>query len=339
VSTDNGHAAIEVGYWLSGEEFGPRALVANAVAAEEAGFRHVMASDHFHPWLARQGHAPFVWGVLGAIAHATELHLATGVTAPIVRMHPAVVAHAAATAAVLAEGRFALGLGTGERLNEHITGAHWPRSGTRRRMLGEAIEIIRRLFAGEDLDADGQWFTVEHAQVFTRPEVPPPIWVAVSGPRTAAFAGECADGMIGLAPDSSLVQAFEHAGGQGGPRVGQLHVCWAASEDEATRTAHRLWPNAALPAALASELARPSDFDAACSLVTEDAVRRAVACGPDPRPMATAILRFAAAGYSRVYVHQIGPDQRGFLEFYASEVAPLVGSSGGHGVNATFMPS
>jgi G6PDH family F420-dependent oxidoreductase len=314
---------IEVGYWLSSEEHGPRALVDHARLAEDHGFEHAMISDHLHPWVPAQGHAPFVWGVLGAIAEATDhLHVATGVTAPLARMHPVVVAHAAATAAVLLQDRFALGLGTGELLNEHVTGAAWPRSGVRRRMLGEAIEIIRRLFDGDEVNHEGDHYAVEYAQLFTRPNAPPPIWVAASGVRTARLAGEVADGLIGLEPDPSLVSAFETAGGEGKPRMAQLHVCWATDPAEARASALRMWPNGAIPASLLPELARPTQFEDAATLVDEDAVAEAVLCGPDPEPIARAVQRFAAAGFTRVYVHQVGLDQKGFLAFWASEVRP-----------------
>ena len=325
MSTAERGAAIEVGYWLSSEEHGPRALVAHAHLAEDHGFEHAMISDHLHPWVSAQGHAPFVWGVLGAIAEVTDrLHVATGVTAPIVRMHPVVVAHAAATAAVLLPDRFALGLGTGELLNEHVTGASWPRAGVRRRMLGEAIDLIKNLFDGDEVNHEGDYFTVEYAQLFTRPTTPPPIWVAASGARTARFAGEVADGLIGLEPDPSLVGVFEEAGGGGKPRVAQLHVCWASDEAEARATAVRMWPNGALPASMLADLARPAQFEDAAALVDEGDVAQAVLCGPDPEPMARAVQRFAAAGFTRVYVHQVGSDQKGFLAFWCSEVRPYL---------------
>jgi G6PDH family F420-dependent oxidoreductase len=314
---------FEVGYWLSSEEHGARELVDPAVAAEASGFGSAMISDHFHPWTPVQGHAPFVWTIIGGIAARTStLHLATGVTAPIVRVHPVVVAHAAATAAVLLPGRFALGLGSGERLNEHVTGQPWPRPGIRRRMLAEAVEVIRGLLAGGPFDHEGDWFRVEHAELFTRPATPPPLWLAVGGRRSARLAGERADGMVAVAPDSRLVEGFEAAGGMGGERAGQLHVCWAETEAEARATAHQWWPVAGLPPRLLSEPERPADVAGAAALVTEDAVADAVVCGPDPEQHVRAIARFAAAGFSRVYVHQVGPDQSGFFGFYEREVLP-----------------
>jgi G6PDH family F420-dependent oxidoreductase len=316
-------ASLEVGFWLSSEEHGARELVELAAAAEDHGFEHAMISDHFHPWVPAQGHSPFVWGVLGAIAEATShLHLATGVTAPIARMHPAVVAHAAATAAVLLEGRFALGLGTGERLNEHVVGGAWPRPGTRRRQLCEAIEVIRRLFDGDEVSFDGAHVRVDHAQLYTRPSTPPPIWVAASGPRTAKVAGKHADGLISVAADPVLSSAYAAAGGTG-LAIGQLHVCWAPTVDEARATALRWWPNAAMPPSVLTELARPSQLADVADLVDEAALARQVVCGPDAEAIATALLRFAAAGYHRVYVHQIGPDQAGFLDLWTKELSAL----------------
>jgi G6PDH family F420-dependent oxidoreductase len=314
---------VEVGFWLSSEEHGARELVDLAVAAEAHGFAHAMISDHLHPWVPAQGHSPFVWGVLGAIALATDdLHLATGVTAPVARMHPVVVAHAAATAAVLLEGRFALGLGTGERLNEHVVGGDWPRPALRRAHLVEAIGVIRRLFEGEEVSFDGEHVTVQHAQLFTRPSTPPPIWVAASGPRTAEVAGRDADGVIGLRPDPALVSAYRSAGGQG-PTIGQLHVCWAPTVDAARATARRWWPNGGMPPSILSELARPKQMADVAELVTEDQVAEQVLCGPDPEAIARAVLRFAAAGCTRVYLHQVGPDQAGFLRAWETSIRPL----------------
>jgi G6PDH family F420-dependent oxidoreductase len=326
-TADRPGGAIEVGYWLSSEEHGPRRLVELARLAEDHGFEHAMISDHFHPWTPEQGHAPFVWGVLGAIAQATErLHLATGVTAPIARMHPAVVAQAAATATLLLDGRFALGLGTGERLNEHVVGGPWPRPGIRRRTLAEAIEVIRRLLEGDEVSFEGEHVTVEHAQLWSRPVTPPPLWIAASGRRSAQLAGRSGDGMVCLAPQPELLGAFETAGGGGKPVVVQLHFCWAPTVEEGRATARKIWPNAAFPPSLVAELARPAQFADAAALVSEDAVAEAVICGPDADAMARSVLRCAAVGATRVYAHQIGPDQEGFLDFWTAEVAPRLGA-------------
>jgi coenzyme F420-dependent glucose-6-phosphate dehydrogenase len=314
---------IQLGCWLSSEEHPPRDLVRMAAEAEQAGFGEAMISDHFHPWTPTQGQAGFVWATLGAVAEATStLRIATGVTAPIIRMHPAVVAHAASTVASMMPGRFCLGLGSGERLNEQITGQRWPRDGERRKMLSEAIDVIRALFDGSEVNHTGRFFQVEHAQLFTRPDAPPPIYVAASGRKTTKLAGEKADGLIATQPDPSVVEQFEHAGGVGKPKVAQVHVCWAASEDDAVETAMRWWPNSALPGSAKSELARPSDFAALAELVTPNALRKKVVCGPDPDAHLTAIARYAAAGFTTVHIHQVGPDQQGFLRFYEREILP-----------------
>jgi G6PDH family F420-dependent oxidoreductase len=312
-----------LGYWLSSEEHHARSLVDHAVRAEAAGFGSAMISDHFHPWTPTQGNAPFVWGVLGAIAQATEhLVVGTGVSAAVHRTHPLMLAHAAATAAVLMPGRFFLGLGTGERLNEQITGERFPRAGERRHMLEEAVDVIRRLWAGDDVVHRGEWFNVEHAQLFTRPATPPDLFIAAGGSRSAVTAGRLGDGLIGVAPDPTLVEAFETAGGRGKPRYAQLHICWAESEATARQTALRWWPQAGLPPAVQTELARPADMAAAARLVTEDAIAEAVVCGPDPDRHIAAIAELLGAGFSRVFLHQVGPDQDGFFTFARAELLP-----------------
>ncbi|UDY37534.1 TIGR03557 family F420-dependent LLM class oxidoreductase [Dermatobacter hominis] len=321
-STDPDGRGVRLGYWLSSEEHHPADLVRHAVAAEDHGFVAAMISDHLHPWTPQQGHAPYVWSVLGAIGQATStLRVGTGVVAPGSRSHPINIAQASATAEVLMPGRFFLGLGSGERLNEQAFGDRWPRAGERRARLSEAIDLIRRLWDGDDVSFRGDWFAVEHAQLHTRPDTPPPLLVAGGG-RTAAMAGEKADGLIGVAPDPSAVEAFEHGGGAGKPRLAQLHVCWAATEAEGRATALRWWPQVGLPTPVLSELARPSDFAALAALVDEDAVAEQVVCGPDPDRHLAAIERFVGAGYTEVHVHQVGPDQLGFLDFYRDRVLP-----------------
>jgi len=316
---------MELGYWLSCEEHHPDALVANAVTAEEVGFGFALASDHLHPWVPAQGHSPFVWAVLGAAAHATSrLVLGTGVSSPIHRIHPVLLAQAASTVAAMAPGRFVLGLGLGERLNEHVTGERWPRPGIRRRMLAEAIEVIRPLLAGDDVDHDGEFFTVEHAQLFTRPSTPPPLWLAVAGPRTARLAAEACDGMIGLAPTASQVQAFEAAGGAGKPVVGQLHVCLAPSVDEAVATVRRWWPQQGLPSALLGELARPAHVAAAADLVDDGRLRDAVVCTDAAGDVLEAVAAFAGAGYTHLALHQIGPDQDRLFADARDELLPAL---------------
>lgn len=314
---------LEVGYWLSSEEHPPARLVENAVRAEEVGFPSAVISDHFHPWTPRQGESSFVWGVLGAIARATErLRVGTGVTAPIIRTHPVVIAQAAATAAALMPGRFFLGVGAGERLNEHVVGQGWPRIDVRQEILEEAIEVIRRLWEGENTTHRGTHFTVEDARIYSRPDEPPPIMVAGSGKLSSQLAGRIGDGFIGVAPSAANIEAFEGAGGEGKPRIGQVHVCWAGDESTARRVAREWWPNGALPGPLLQELSRPEQFEAAAELVAEDDVAEAVVCGPDPERHLAAIAEFASAGFDHVYVHQVGPDQEGFFGFYEREILP-----------------
>lgn len=316
---------MRIGYWLSSEEHGPHDLVRNAVAAEQHGYAAAMISDHFHPWVRAQGQAPFVWGVLGAIAQATStIEVGTGVTAPIIRTHPAVIAHAAATAAVQFEGRFFLGVGTGERLSEHVTGERWPAYGERQTMLEEAVAIIRALLGGKNVNFSGSHYQVENAQLFTLPVTEPQILVAASGTKTAQLAGRIADGLIAVAPDGRVVEAFESAGGKDKRRLAQLHVCWAQTTEEAVKTVREKWPIASLQGAVLSDLARPVDFEQLTGSLPDDLAVGEVVCGPDPQEHRDAIARFAAAGFTELYVHQIGDDQDGFFRFYAEHVLPHI---------------
>ena len=316
---------MELGYTLSSEEHGPKELVRNARAAEEAGFAFATISDHFHPWTDKQGQSAFVWSVIGGIAQATErIQLGTGVTCPTIRIHPAIVAQAAATSAVMMNGRFFLGVGTGEELNEHVTGARWPGPEARLEMLEEAIEVMRRLWQGGYQSHRGPHYTVERARIFTLPDEPVPIAVAASQPKAARLAGRLGAALIAVAPDEELVQEFENAGGKGKPRYGQLHVCYADSEELGRKTAHELWPNAAMGGALGQELSTTSHYEAVAELVREEDVAESVVCGPDPERHLDQIRAFEQAGFDHVFVHQIGPDQGGFLRFYAERILPEI---------------
>jgi coenzyme F420-dependent glucose-6-phosphate dehydrogenase len=319
---------VEIGYKLSCEEHSPSALVHYAKQAEDAGFTFAMLSDHYHPWIAQQGQSPFVWSVIGGIAHATErLRVGTGVTCPLIRIHPAVVAQAAATAAALLPGRFVLGVGTGESLNEHIFGDYWPPAATRRAMLEEAVAVIRLLWQGGLKSYQGQYYTVENAQLYTLPELLPPVLIAASGAHAAHMAGHIGDGLITVGVHAKLVDRFIAAGGSGKPRYTELSVCWAPEEAEARRLAHARWPIAGLRGALLSDLRLPSHFAQAASVLTEEEVAQAVICGPDPMQHIAAITQAAEAGYTHVWVHQIGSDQAGFFQFYAREVLPKLRKS------------
>jgi len=314
---------MEVGYKLSSEEQGPNELVRYAGLAEEHGFGFALISDHFHPWIDRQGQSPFVWSVIGAIAHTTKrLRLGTAVTCPTVRVHPAIVAQAAATAATMMPGRFFLGVGTGENLNEHIVGQGWPATAVRQARLREAIQIIRLLWGGEMQSYHGSFYTVENARLYTLPAKPPPLLVAVAGPMSLDIAATFGDGMIGTEPDKKLVKGFKKAAGTRKPCYGELTVCWAKDEDKARQTARERWPIQAMDAALAWELPLPAHFEAAAELVTEDTISESMVCGPDPKDHLEALREYADAGYEHVCVHQVGPDQEGFMQFYKREIFP-----------------
>jgi G6PDH family F420-dependent oxidoreductase len=312
-----------IGYALSSEEHGPPDLVAAAVRAEEAGFGFATISDHYHPWTTRQGESPFVWSVIGAIAHATKrLDLGTTVTCPLIRLHPAVIAQAAATVAAMMPGRFFLGVGAGENLNEHVTGERWPRPGERLDMLEEAVHVIRKLWGGDVTSHRGHYYQVDEAQIFTLPDPLPPIHVAASAPQAAELAGRIGDGLVTTSPDADVLRRFDTAGGAGKPRYGGLAVCWARTDAEARATAHTWWPQSALGSGLTWEVKTPELFEAACEHVREEDVAREILCSGDPAAHRERIQKFVAAGIDRVYVHQIGPDQEGFFAFYEREILP-----------------
>jgi coenzyme F420-dependent glucose-6-phosphate dehydrogenase len=313
----------EIGFTLSSEEHDPRELVRYGAGAEDAGFDFVMVSDHYHPWIDRQGHSPFVWSVLGGLAEATDrISVGTGVTCPILRIHPAVVAHAAATASVMLEDRFVFGVGTGEALNEHVLGGRWPPIDQRLEMLEEALEVIRLLWEGGTQSHRGRYYTVQQAQIYDLPERPPPILVAVKGDRATELAGRVGDGLIALAPEEDIIETFEQAGGRGKARYAQAHVCWAEDEDAARKIAREWWPNTAIPGELTVELPLPRHFEQASENVGEDDVAESVVCGPDPESHLDLIRKYVDAGFDHVWVHQVGPDQEGALRFYEGEVLP-----------------
>ena len=314
---------ITLGYKLSSEEHPAADLVRYAQMAQDTGFGFALISDHFHPWVDRQGQSPFVWGVLGAIAQATQrLVVGTAVTCPTMRIHPAIIAQAAATTAALMPGRFFLGVGTGENLNEHVVGQGWPETEIRQARLEEAIEVIRQLWKGGNQSHHGRYFTVENARLYSLPDTPPPLYIAAGGPRSAELAGRLGDGVIATDPDASLLAAFDRAGGAGKPRYAELTVCWAKDEATARRIAREHWPTSAMESSLSWELPLPSHFEAVAELVTEDQVAESITCGPDPERHLAAIRKYAKAGYDHICVHQVGKDQKGFFEFYAQEVLP-----------------
>jgi coenzyme F420-dependent glucose-6-phosphate dehydrogenase len=315
----------EIGYKLSSEEHPPRDLVKNAARAEEAGFSFAVASDHYHPWIDRQGHSPFVWSVLGGIAEATrQLKVGTAVTCPTIRIHPAIIAQAAATTAAMMPGRFFLGVGSGQNLNEPGRGDRWPPVEQRLAMLEEAVEVMRKLWGGSLTTHRGDHYTVENARLYSLPERRPDVMVAAAGEKATRLAARIGDGFIGIAPDPDIVTTYREAGGNG-PLYGEVHVCWAAVESEARKTAHEWWPNIALKGQLGQELALPSHFRQAAEMVSQEDVAEMVPCGPDPERHIEMISKFTDAGFDHVFVHQIGPDQEGFFSFYEESVLPKLG--------------
>ncbi|HJQ42056.1 MAG TPA: LLM class F420-dependent oxidoreductase [Jatrophihabitantaceae bacterium] len=318
---------MQIGYFLSCEEYSPSELVQQARLAEEAGFESLWISDHFHPWNDEQGESPLVWSMIGAISQVCSLPITTAVTCPTVRTHPAIVAQAAATSAVLTGGRFILGVGTGEALNEHVVGAAWPSTEVRLEMLEEAVEVMRELWSGEFVNHRGRYYTVDSARIYTLPDEQPPIYVSGFGPKAAELAGRIGDGYITTQPDSDLIETFRKAGGAGKPMHAGYKVCWGTDDDTCVRTAHRIWANEGLPGELAQTLPSPRHFEQASELVTEDSTRESVAYGSDVGRHVDAFRPYAEAGFDAIHISQIGGAEKatnieGFFAFYRDEVLP-----------------
>jgi coenzyme F420-dependent glucose-6-phosphate dehydrogenase len=316
---------IKLGYALSSEEHEPNQLIANAEMAERVGFKFLLISDHFHPWVSRQGQSSFVWSVLGGIAHATQrVSVGTGVTCPILRFHPVLTAQAAATVAAMMPGRFFLGLGTGEYLNEHILGDPWPGIETRQEMLKEAIHVIRELWKGEEYSHDGTHYKVRDAQIYSLPEKLPPIYVAASGPESAELAAAIADGLISTSPGNDVVQAFQKAGGAGKPRYGMIKVCWAHSQEEAKETVKHWWPTSSVSGPLHTDLPTPKHFEDVVEAMGDPKIPEETVLGPNLNSYLKAIQTLQDNSYDHIYLHQIGPDQEGFFKFFKNELMPLL---------------
>jgi G6PDH family F420-dependent oxidoreductase len=325
---------MKIGYFLSSEEWGPRDLVEQAIKAERAGFEGLWISDHYHPWSDEQGHSPFVWSVIGALAQVTEQKVTTAVTCPMVRIHPAIIAQAAATASILLDGRFCLGVGTGEALNEHILGVRWPEADERLEMLEEAVQVIRMLWEGGVHSHRGRHYRVERARVY---DLPPagsgervgggvsgiPILVSGFGPKAIDVAARIGDGFVTVGPDAEAVNRFRTKAKRRAALVqGGLKVCWGANEAQARKTAHRLWPNDALPGELAQILPTPQHFEQASQLVTEEMIAEQTPCGPDVERHVQAVQEYVDAGFDELYVQQIGPEQDAFFDAYREHVLP-----------------
>jgi G6PDH family F420-dependent oxidoreductase len=314
---------MKIGYSLSSEEMNPTDMVRWGRRAEDAGFFGIAISDHFHPWTNRQGQSPFVWNVLGALAATTSVRIGTSVTCPTVRIHPAIIAQAAATTAAMAPGRFFFGVGSGENLNEHILGDRWPETDVRLNMLRESIEVMRGMWTGDQYSHHGEHYTVENARLYTLPDEPPPVIISGFGPKAVQLAAEIGDGYFGTAPEKELLDGYDQGGGKG-PKMALMKVCWGPDEHAARQLAHEIWPNVGVSGELSQELPMPAHFEQASEKVTVDDVAAAISSGPDPKVHIEAVQKYEEAGYDEVFVQQIGPDQEGFFRFWTDEVAPNV---------------
>jgi G6PDH family F420-dependent oxidoreductase len=312
----------KIGYFLSSEQYTPAELVDQAKRAEAAGFDALWISDHFHPWNDEQGQSAFVWGIIGALSQVTSLPVSTAVTCPTIRIHPAIIAQAAATAAVQLNGKFVLGVGSGEALNEHVLGDRWPSVGVRQEMLEEAVEVIRLLHRGDEVSHHGKHYEVQEARIYTLPEHPVPIYVSGFGPQSAELAGRIGDGFCTTMPDADLIKTFRSAGGGDKPVQAGTKVSWDTDAEKGLEIAHRLWSNEALPGQLAQTLPRPQDFAALTDLVPREQVAESVVSGPDADKHAAQVRKYLDAGVDEIYVQQIGPDMDGFFSAWERDVLP-----------------
>ncbi len=313
----------KIGYFLSSEEYTPAQLIEQARLAEEAGFDGLWISDHFHPWNDEQGQSAFVWSAIGAVSQVCELPVTTAVTCPTVRIHPAVIAQAAATSAVLLDGRFTLGIGSGEALNEHIFGDAWPTVDVRLEMLEEAVEIIRRLWTEDGfVSHHGKHYTVDTARIYTRPDAPLPIYMSGFGPEATDVAARIADGFITTSPDKELLERFRKNGGSDKPTQAGFKVSYAPTEEEGIEQAHRIWANSGLPGELAQVLPSPRHFEQASQLVTKEQTADAVTCGPKAADHLKAFEPYVEAGFDEIYVANMGPHVVDMMKLYRDEILP-----------------
>jgi G6PDH family F420-dependent oxidoreductase len=308
------------GYFLSCEEYDPADVVRQARLAEEAGFDALWISDHFHPWLDEQGESGFVWSLIGAISQVTSLPITTAVTCPLVRLHPAIVAQAAATSALLTGGKFTLGVGTGEALNEHILGGRWPSAEVRLEMLEEAVGVMRDLLTGQLITHHGTHYEVDTARLYSVPDSPPPIVMSGFGEKAIKVAARVADGYVCVQPSADFVRLYRESGGGDRPVQGGLKVCWGPDAGQARKTMHRLWPNEAIPGEASQLLPLPRHFRQLAGLVGEDAISAPV--GPDAGAHLAGIRAYVEAGFDEVYIGQVGGEFEGFFDFYAGTMLP-----------------
>lgn len=326
-------ALQEIGYAAMLEQFAPTELLDYCVAAEEAGFSGVMAADHLQPWVPQQGNAAFVWAFMAAVAERTKGDVGPGVTCPSFRTHPVVIAQAAATMAAMYPGRFWLGLGSGEALNEHVVARYWPEAPERINMMFEAIELFNRLFTGKDVKHDGRFFKMETIRLWTGPEKPPDIYVATAGPITARRTGQAADGIITVgAPEGKLDMIRERA--LDGRResgedpaafkfILQLHLSWAETDEEAMRNALTEWPNGAMKFPKA-DIRSPHDFEQMAKIVGPEDFEGRMLISSDLEAHRREIQKFADMGFHRIYLHNVGRNQKEWIEAFGREVLPKI---------------
>ena len=320
-------ADIAFGYTLMTEQSGPKQLVSYAVEAEQAGFDFEVSSDHYFPWLTEMGHAPYAWAMLGAVAQATErVELMTYVTCPTTRYHPAIIAQKASTLALLSDGRFVLGLGSGENLNEHVVGQGWPVAAVRQDKLEEALHIIRELFTGEQMSWSGEYFRVDSAKLWDVPEVPVPIAVAVSGEASIARFAPLADHLVAVEPDETLIQGWDKARREAhaapSRKIGQIPISWGPDKDAAIDRAHELFRWFGGGWKINADLPTPVAFDAASQFVRTEDVAKSIACGPDLDELVESVRPYWEAGFTDIALVQIGDESQ--HEFLTTVAEPLL---------------
>ena len=314
---------VKFGYKLMAEEHGPRELVENAVRAEAAGFDYVAISDHYHPWLEAQGHSPFAWSVLGGIAHATKtIGLISALTCPIIRYHPVIVAHAAATVAVMSDGRLSLGVGAGERLNEHVVGMRWPPLPERHAMLSEAIDIMKTLWRGGVRTKVGRYFTVDHARLYDLPDAPIPLIVGVGGPKGARIAAEKADGIMLTAPKAKLAAEYRARAATPGPVYAEAMVAYAQTPEQGLETAHRMMRFSVFGWEVMTELPNVAGFEAVSRTVRPEDLASFIHTGPDPEGHVKAIRKYAERSCDHIALSCPGRDQAAFIDYFARVLRP-----------------
>jgi G6PDH family F420-dependent oxidoreductase len=311
------------GYKLMTETHGPKELVRNARLAEEAGFDFVSISDHFHPWLESHGHSPFAWSVLGAIAAGTErVGISTGLTCPLVRYHPAIIAQAAATIAVMSDGRFTLALGAGERLNEHVVGHGWPPVQQRHEMLREATNIIQTLWNGELCYHEGEYYDVENARLYDLPREPIPIVIGAGGEQSAMLAGELGAGLMATEPKRELIDAWKSTGKGSGARYGEMALGFAKSDEEGLKLLHKYSRFGALGWDVLAELPSVKAFEEATEFVKPEDLKKEIPHGPAVEPYVATVKKWLDAGFDHIVLLSVGPDQESFMRFFAESLAP-----------------